>query len=101
MHGVIITVAAIKAYDLYIIDREGHNSDFWCVSVVIYSVLIIVTNLMTMIRASHITWLLLFSVLGTSVIPFILWMIFYDTWVTLNIQSEYSVRFILRQWHYY
>lgn len=95
-HGFIITMATLAAYRLYIVDDEGHNSDFWCVSIVVYTVLIIVTNLMTMIRSSHITWLLIFAIMATSIGPFILWMIFYDRWTYLNVQSTYSVRFILK-----
>jgi uncharacterized Tic20 family protein len=101
LHGFIITVATIAAYKFYIVDKEGHNSDFWSVSIVIYTVLIIVTNLMTLIRSSHITWLLIISIFLTSIGPFIIWMIFYDRWTLLNVQSEYSVRFILKQWHFY
>lgn len=100
-HGAIITVITILSYRYYNINVEGHNSDFWSVSVVIYTVLIIVTNLMTLIRSSHITWLLLFSVMATSVGPFVIWMIVYDRWTFLNTQSYFSVRSILQKWHYY
>lgn len=100
-HGTVITVATIAAYDQFIVDKDGRNSDFWCVSIVIYTVLIIVTNLMTIIRGSHITWLLLVAVFLTSLTPFILWMVFYDRWTALNTLSNYSVWFILGNWHYY
>lgn len=100
-HGIVITLITIYVYRLYIIDIEGHTSDFWSVSVVVYSVLIIITNLLTLIRSSHITWLLIFAIFVTSLIPFILFMIIYDRWSFINTQSIFSVRFILRQWHYY
>jgi predicted membrane protein len=41
------------------------------------------------------------AIFGTSIGPFIIWMIFYDRWEYLNIQSLYSVRFILKKWHFY
>lgn len=101
IHGCVITVATIFVYDDFIIDNEGHNSDFWSVSIVLYSVLITVTNFNTVIRSSHITWILILAVIVTSIIPFIIWMIIYDRWLYLNIQSTYSVRFILKKWHFY
>lgn len=85
LHGLIITASTIAAYRYYIVDEEGHNSDFWNVSIVIYTVLIIVTNLMTLIRSSHITWLLIFSIAATSIGPFIIFIIFYDRWLLLNV----------------
>lgn len=99
--GAVITIAAILSYRHFTIDTDGHDSDFWCVSIVVYSILIVVTNLMTIIRSSHITWLLIFAVFATSIGPFIIWMIVYDRWTFLNEQSIYSVRFILTKWHFY
>lgn len=99
--GTVITIAAILSYRHFNIDQDGHDSDFWCVSIVVYSVLIVVTNLMTIIRSSHITWLLIFAVLATSIGPFIIWMVVYDRWTFLNDQSIDSVRYILTKWHFY
>jgi magnesium-transporting ATPase (P-type) len=99
--GTVITIAAILSYKYFNIDKDGHDSDFWCVSVVVYSVLIVVTNLMSIIRSSHITWLLIFAIFVTSIGPFIFWMVVYDSWTFLNTQSIFSVRFILTKWHFY
>lgn len=101
IQGTVITIAAILAYRNFNIDANGQNSDFWCVSIMVYSVLILVTNLMTLIRSSHITWLLIFAIFATSIGPFIAWMILYDRWTFLNTQSDYSIRYILSKWHYY
>ena len=100
-HGVVITLVTIYVYRTYTIDIDGHSSDFWSVSVVVYSVLIMITNLLTLIRSSHITWLLIFAIFATSIAPFVIFMIVYDRWEYLNVQSIYSVRFILGHWHYY
>lgn len=99
--GLVISISTIKAYDFFIVDEDGHNSDFWTVSLVIYTVLIINTNLMTIIRASHISWLLIFAVFVTSLIPFSIFVIVYDNWEWLNTQSLYSANFILSRWHFY
>ena len=95
-HSVIITLVTLYAYQYFAIDSDGHNSDFWSVSTVIYTVLIVATNLMCLIRCSHITWLLMVAFFGTSIGPFVFWMIYYDRWESLNTQSVYSVRFILK-----
>lgn len=97
----IITVATIYFYTDHIIAKEGYNSDFWICSFVIYTVLIIVTNLLTFIRASHVTWLLVSTVFFTSLLPFFLFVFFYDRWEGINTQSEYSARFVMNKWHFY
>lgn len=101
INASVITVATIYFYADHIIDKSGYNSDFWMVSFVLYTTLILATNLLTFIRASHITWLLAFAVFLTSLLPFFLFAFFYDRWVSLNTQSSYSARFVMDKWHFY
>lgn len=101
INASLITVATIYFYGDHEFDSNGHSSDFWTVSFAIYTVLILATNLLTLIRASHISLLLLFAVFVTSVIPFFLFAFFYDRMVSINTQSTYSYRFIIARFNYY
>ena len=96
LQSVLLTVVAVSAFNRWPIDAAGHNSDIWCVSFSIYAVLICSLNVMVLLRASHVTNLLLLTLVFSSMVPFLLWMWFYDRWVLLNYYSTYSARFILQ-----
>lgn len=101
VNASIVTIATIYFYGDHEFDQNGQNSDFWTVSFAIYTVLVLTTNLLTLIRASHISCLLLFAVFFTSILPFFLFAFFYDRMVSINSQSSYSYRYIIVRFNYY
>lgn len=101
IHSSMITFLMMYQFKKRPIDSEGRQGGLWAVSLLIYSNLILVTNVLTLIRAAHITILLIMAVFLTSLAPFYLFVIWYDRLLSWNIYSTYSMRFILKTWDYY
>ena len=100
-HSVIVLVLNIKIFADRPIDSSGRVSDFWAVSFCGYSVLILATNIFSVTRASHITWILILTILITSITPFALFIFLYDHMVSINYQSSYSARFLFTNPFFY
>lgn len=96
LHSGIIMFMMIYNFQKRGIDSEGRSSDMWTVSLSLYSNLIFITNVLTLIRAAHITFLLGFAIVLTSLVPFFLFVVYYDRWTSWNLYSTYSMRFILQ-----
>ena len=69
--------------------------DFWAVSFGLYTVLIFVTNILALIRGSHITIILIITIFISSLAPFFLFMALYDRAYSVNLYSDHSARFLL------
>lgn len=91
----------VYIFDSQAIDIDGHMGDFWTVSISIYIVLIIVSNLLCVLRGSHITWLLICTIFTTSLIPFFAFMMIYDRATYLNVNNTYTVRFLFKNRVFY
>ena len=99
--GLIITFFCLVYFQNVQVDSDGHTTDFWFVSFVIYTTLVMAVNALVLIRANHITCLLVSLIILTSVVPYYLFMWFYDHFTFANENSTYSARFALQTWQFY
>lgn len=68
-----------------IMHSDGYNPDYWMASFALYSALIYSTNVVLLIRANQITWLLTLAYVGAaSLIPFFVLVFLYDTVLKVN-----------------
>lgn len=101
IHATIISIIMVYSYSDYTVDADGRVSDFWSVSLSIYTNLLLIVNFMTIMRASHITVLLVVAIVVLSILPFFLFVVLYDHMTSYNEVSTYSMRFNMQVWEYY
>lgn len=94
-------MTTLRVFNWAIIDIEGRAADHWCVSVTVYTSIVISTNIAVFIRSRSVTWLLILVILFTSVVPYFLFMYWYDRWDWINVESTYSASKLFFSPHFY
>lgn len=84
-----------------VLSKSGYTSDHWCVSFTVYTSIVFASNLALCFRSREIHWISVFFMSMTSIVPFFAFMLIYDRFVSLNLESDYSAFTLLRSFHYY
>jgi formate/nitrite transporter FocA (FNT family) len=66
------------------ISPRGHQADLWMVSITIYTVVILINNIKIAMHVRHWTGLFLFSVIGCSLAPYLIYV-----WISNYTLSKY------------
>ena len=101
IQGLFITIFNLVYFQNVQVDSSGHTTDFWFVSFVIYTSLVVGVNSLVLIRANHITMLLFWLVILSSLLPYIIFMYVYDHFTLVNSQSSFSARYAMGTWQFY
>lgn len=101
IHSTMITLIMLYSFEDCAVDIDGRVSDFWSFSLSSYSNLLIIVNIITLMRASHITMLFTFAIIFLSIAPFFLFVVVYDRMTSYNEYSTYSMRFNLQLGEFY
>ena len=81
---------------------DGYNPDYWMASFALYSSLIYCTNVVLLIRANQITWLLTLAYVGAaSLMPFFVLVFLFDTVLEVQNAGSRSYLNLCQTWHYY
>lgn len=85
-----------------IMHSDGYNPDYWMASFALYSSLIYCTNVVLLIRANQITWLLTLAYVGAaSLMPFFVLVFLFDTVLEVQNAGSRSYLNLCQTWHYY
>ena len=83
----MVSIFAFNSIGGKSIDKDGHNSDLWIISLTIFSAIIIISNMKLAMHVKHWTRLLIFSMIFTSFVPYIGFL-----WVTNFVIARYVQR---------
>lgn len=84
-----------------VLTKDGYTADHWSVSFTIYSSIVMGTNIALLFRCRSITWMVFWLIMLTSIVPYYLFMYWYDRWTWVNLESSYSTHVLFRSYHFY